>query len=131
MNVASCLSRCCKSGSRCCIYIHVAIICLKCFQVFHMYVCKCFMWILHMFAMVFKCFSGVFASVSNACFKCFICLPLYVATVASGCLKIDQVLHMGCAWEAAGGVDDIHSGVGDIRCCAGPLLVHSLASLTR
>jgi hypothetical protein len=40
-----------------------------------------------MFAMVFKCFSGVFASVSDACFKCFIYLLLYVATVVSGCFK--------------------------------------------
>jgi hypothetical protein len=42
---------------------------------------------LHMFALVFKCFSGVFVSVSDACFKCLIYLLLYVATVASGCFK--------------------------------------------
>jgi hypothetical protein len=46
----------------------------KSFEVFHMYVCKCFIKMLHMFAMIFKCFSGVFGSVSNACFKYFICL---------------------------------------------------------
>jgi hypothetical protein len=40
-----------------------------------------------MFAMVFKCFSGVFSSVSEACFKCFICLQTYVATVAFECFK--------------------------------------------
>jgi hypothetical protein len=40
-----------------------------------------------MFSMVFKCFLGIFSSVSYACFKCFICLHLYVATVASGCFK--------------------------------------------
>jgi hypothetical protein len=34
--------------------------------------CKCFIWILHMFAMVFKYFSDIFASVSDACFKCFV-----------------------------------------------------------
>jgi hypothetical protein len=39
---------------------------------------------LHMFAMVFK---GVFASVLDACFKCFICLLLYVITVASRCFN--------------------------------------------
>jgi hypothetical protein len=38
MNVASVLSRRCKSRSRCCIYMHVANICFKCFQVFS-YVC--------------------------------------------------------------------------------------------
>jgi hypothetical protein len=32
----------------------------------------------------FKCFSGVFASVSDACFKCFICFQSYVAIVALG-----------------------------------------------
>jgi hypothetical protein len=35
----------------------------------------------------FKCFSGVFASVLDAYFKCFICLHTYVASVASGCFK--------------------------------------------
>ena len=46
-NVASVLSRCCKSRSRCCIYMHVASICFKCFrcficilQVFHLDVAK-------------------------------------------------------------------------------------------
>ena len=44
---------------------------------------------LHMFAMVFKCFSGVFASVS---------LPfLYVATVASGCFKSKSSFY---TWDA-------------------------------
>jgi hypothetical protein len=42
---------------------------------------------LHMFAVVFKCFSGVFASVSDACFKYLSIFLLYVAIVASGCLK--------------------------------------------
>jgi hypothetical protein len=35
----------------------------------------------------FKCFSIVFISVPDACFKCFICLHIYVASVASGCFK--------------------------------------------
>ena len=51
--------------------LYVASICFKYFQVFHMYVCKCFIWMLHMFAMVFKYFSGVFASVSDALFQVF------------------------------------------------------------
>jgi hypothetical protein len=37
MYVASVLSRCCKKLSGCCIYMHVAIICFKYFQVFHIY----------------------------------------------------------------------------------------------
>jgi hypothetical protein len=88
MNVASVLSGCCKNRSRCCIYMHVASICFKCFQVFHTYVCKCFIWILHMSAMFFRRFR-----------KCFICLLLYVATVASGCFKsrsgIAHEMHVG------------------------------------
>jgi hypothetical protein len=44
-----------------------------------------------MLAMVFKCF---FANVSDACFKCFICLPIYVAIVASGYFKsVSDVAH--------------------------------------
>ena len=35
----------------------------------------------------FKCSLGVFVSVSDACFKCFICLHTYVASVVFGCLK--------------------------------------------
>jgi hypothetical protein len=89
-NVASILSGCC-------IYMHVASICFKCFQVFHTYVCECFICTLHMFAMVFKCFSGTFASVLDACFKCFICLLLYVVIVASGCFKSrSSVAHRMC-----------------------------------
>ena len=79
-----------------------------------------------MFAMVFKCFSGVSASVSDACFKYFTCLLLYVATIGSDVSKVDRVLHMGCAWEAAGGTDDVRDGVGDVQRGAGPLLVRSL-----
>jgi hypothetical protein len=43
-----------------------------------------------MFAYVcndFQMFLGVFASVSDACFKCFICFLLYVAIVVSGCFE--------------------------------------------
>jgi hypothetical protein len=89
-------------------------------------------------AMVFKCFSGVFASVSDAYFKCFICFLLYVAIVAFRCFKSTQVLHMGWAWKAAGGAGDVRGGAGDIWGGAsdfwggaGPLLWRPLASLTR
>jgi hypothetical protein len=63
-NVASVLSGCCKSRSGCCIYIHVASICFECFKVFHMYVCECFILMLHMFVMVFQMFFRRFC-------KCF------------------------------------------------------------
>jgi hypothetical protein len=35
----------------------------------------------------FQVFLGVFGNVSNACFKCFIYLLLYVANVVSECFK--------------------------------------------
>jgi hypothetical protein len=35
----------------------------------------------------FQMFLGVFTSVPDACFNCFICLFLYVATVVSKCFK--------------------------------------------
>jgi hypothetical protein len=38
-------------------------------------------------AYVLKLFSSVFANVSVACFKCFICLQTYVASVVSKCFK--------------------------------------------
>jgi hypothetical protein len=56
-----------------------------------------FMRFVHMFASVssvyyiylqwfFKCFSDVFTSVLDACFKCFVSF-FYVATVVFGCFK--------------------------------------------
>jgi hypothetical protein len=44
--------------------------------------------------------------------------------------KVDQVLHIGCAWEAADSADDVRGGLGDIQDSAGPLPVRCLASLT-
>jgi hypothetical protein len=84
-----------------------------------------------MFAMVFKCFLVIFVNVLDGCFKCFIFLPLYVATVAFRDFKSRSgVLHMGCAEEAADSADDVRGDAGDVRDRAGPLLVRSLASPT-
>jgi hypothetical protein len=44
-------------------------------------VCKCIM-----------CFWGVFVSVLDAYFKCFICIQTYVASVASGCFNSRSVV---------------------------------------
>jgi hypothetical protein len=68
------LDVCCK-----CVYLDVA-------YASHIY-CKYFIWMLHMFAMVFKCFFSVFAIVSHSCLKCFICLQTYVTIVVSKCFK--------------------------------------------
>jgi hypothetical protein len=62
-------------------------VCLsRCCICFHPYITKCFIWMLRMFCNVFKCFLTVFASVSDACFKCFIVFT-YAAIVASGCFQ--------------------------------------------
>ena len=50
--------------------------------------CKCYIWMLRMFAMAFQSVFKIYLQVfSYACFKRFICLSLYVASVASGCFK--------------------------------------------
>jgi hypothetical protein len=107
MNVAIGLFGCCKSGSRCYIYMYVASICFKYFQVFHTYICKCFIWMLHMFAMVFKCFLGAFASVSCALFLCCNCcisvFQKYILSVAHG-------ICVGSGWwrrQRQGGMGDV------------------------
>jgi hypothetical protein len=107
MYVASVSYGCCKSGSGCCIVVMVVHVCCKLFfPMFHRFfrrmlkVCLfgCFICFTHMlqvflsgccvcFTMVSSVFSGVFASVSDTCFKCFIYLQTYVASVASGCFK--------------------------------------------
>jgi hypothetical protein len=74
---------------------------------------------LHVFCNDFQVFSGVFASVSDACFKCFICCLLYVQLLHLDVSNVDQVLYMGCAWKVAGGVGDVRDGMG-------PLLGRSL-----
>jgi hypothetical protein len=62
---------------------------------FHTYIasvlsecCICFY---NGFSSVVKVFL---ASVSDECFKCFICLQTYVANVASECFKSRSVLYM-------------------------------------
>jgi hypothetical protein len=86
---------------------HMLQVCLfRCCICFIYICCKCFICMLRMLAMVFKCF---FASVSDVCFECFICLQIYVASVISGYVsKVDQILYMGCAWEARRGTSGPH-----------------------
>jgi hypothetical protein len=67
--------------------------------------CKCFIWMLCMFAIVSSIFS-YFSSVLDACFKLFICLLLYVVSVASGCFKsrwsIVHEMRVGSSWRCGG-----------------------------
>ena len=87
--------------------------------------CKCFFWMLHMLAIVFKCFQTFSASVSDACFKCFICLLLYVPTIASGCFKCRSGVTRGKRLAT-----HVQGGMGDVRGGAIPLLGRSLTSPT-
>jgi hypothetical protein len=92
----------------------VASIHVKYFQVFHIYVCKRFIWVLHIFAMVFKCFQTfwqVFHMLVSSVSSVFFCMLQLLHLDVS---KVDQVLHMGCAWKATGGVT---FGVTWARCC--------------
>ena len=65
---------CCKPMFR--VFSGVSYICLQVFHLDVAYVCN-----------GFQLFSDIFASVSDACLKCFNCLLLYAATVASGHFK--------------------------------------------
>ena len=75
------LDVCCK-----CVYLDIAYVSHICLQVFYLdvaYVCN-----------GFQTFLGVFSCVSQACFKYFIYLQTYVASVASECFKsISGVAH--------------------------------------
>jgi hypothetical protein len=85
-----------------------------------------------MFTIVFKYFLGVFAIVSNTCFKCFIWLLLYIAIVVSGCFKSRSgVAHGIRVDDVRGGVGNVRGDTGNVRGDVGPLLMRSLASPTR
>jgi hypothetical protein len=58
------------------VFSGVSYVCLQVFSLDVAYVCNGFQMLL-----------GIFASVLDACFKFFICLLLYIATVVSGCFK--------------------------------------------
>jgi hypothetical protein len=80
----------------------VSYVCLQVFYLDVAYVCN-----------DFQMFSGVFASVSDACFKCFICLFFMLQLLHMDVSKVDRVVHMGCAWKEASGADDVQGGMGD------------------
>jgi hypothetical protein len=57
--------------------------------------CKCFIWMLGMFANGFQVFSGVFfTSVSNACFECFSCFVRMLQVFYLDVIKPDLVLQL-------------------------------------
>jgi hypothetical protein len=69
------------SGLCCeCFYLDVAYVSHIYLQVFLSGCCICV-------AMVFQVFLGVFVSVSDTCFKCFIFLQTHVVKVLSECFK--------------------------------------------
>ena len=79
--VVSVSSGCCKSRSRCCIYMHVARVCFKCFKYFRRMM------------QVFQLFRTYVASVLSRCCKsrsgC--CIYMHVASI---CFKCFQMFHM-------------------------------------
>jgi hypothetical protein len=81
-----CCSKCFHVASCKCVYLNVAYVFTHMMQVFYLGVAYVYNG--------FKCFSCVFIVVSDACFKCFIYFQTYVAIVASGCFKLDRVLHL-------------------------------------
>ena len=95
-----------------------------CLQVFYLdvaYVCN-------VFQIFFRRFSQVFQTLVSSVLSVFFCMLQLLHLMI---LKLDWVLHMGYAWEAAGGTDDIRSDAGNIRGDTGPLLVRSLVSPMR
>jgi hypothetical protein len=58
-------------------HTYVAFVFIWMLHMFHTYVVSVLIWMLHMFWI----FSGVFASVTDAYFKCFICLQTHVVNV--------------------------------------------------
>jgi hypothetical protein len=106
--VASVSYGCCKSRSRCCIccngntcmlqtsvlnvsfIFHVSCKCVYLDVAYVSYICcKRFIWMLHMLAVAFKCFSGV----SNLYCKCF-CFRHILQVFHLDVAKVDRVLHM-------------------------------------
>jgi hypothetical protein len=89
-NVLFFLDICCK-----CVYLDVA-------YVSHIS-CKCFIWMLRTGCNGFQVLHVFLASVSDTCFKCFICLWTYVANVSSMCFKSrSSVAHVTMAPVASG-----------------------------
>jgi hypothetical protein len=86
--------------------MHVASVFSKWFQVFHTFVASVSFDVCN----GFQVFLGVFASVSDACFKCFICLLCMLQLLHPDVSKVDRGMHMGCAWEAAGSAGDVRGG---------------------
>jgi hypothetical protein len=87
MHVASVCSQyfiCFSDVCRKCVYLDVA-------YVSHIYVAKCFIWMLRMFTMVFRCFLSVSAYVSSVLYVFFCTLQVLYLDV----LKVDRVLHIG------------------------------------
>jgi hypothetical protein len=71
----------------CMLQAYVSSVLHVCLQVFHL--------VLHIFVMIFKYFSGIFASVSDVCFKCFINLFLMLQLLHLGVSKVDWVIAHG------------------------------------
>jgi hypothetical protein len=120
MYVVFVLYGCCKSRSAdiahvayvaivseaCCKRVSVLEVCF--IRVFWTHVACVFIWMVHMFhtyvaCVLFRCLRMLqwFSSVSEASFKCFNCLQMYVATVVFRYFKSRSVLHLSSPPSAA------------------------------
>jgi hypothetical protein len=103
----------------------------------------CFIWMLHMFhiyvaSVLSRCciclqwfsslFSRVFAGVSDICFKCFICLFFYIASIASKYVKSKSDVAHGTRVESERGASSPRVGTRCRRCSggAGPVWAHDV-----
>jgi hypothetical protein len=60
-------------------------------------------------------FLGVFASVLYVCLSVSFVFFCMLQMLHLNILKVDQVLHMRCAWKAADDTGDVRGSVGDVR----------------
>jgi hypothetical protein len=65
--------------------------------------CKCFIWMLRMFAIVFKCFSYIFCKYLRRMFRMFHLFFFTLQVLHRIVSKVNRAIAHGCAWEAGGG----------------------------
>jgi hypothetical protein len=84
--------------------LHIHTCCNNMFSVVSYVCCKCFIWMLYMFAVVFKCFYKCFRRMFQVFYLSFFCmLQLLLLDV----LKVNRVLHMGCVGDVRGSAGNI------------------------
>jgi hypothetical protein len=112
-----------------CVYLYVAYVSLITLQVFYLGIAYVFQWSFKCFQVFWQVFQTYVSSVSNTCFKCFICLHTYVANVSSGCFKNRSGVAVGHppatagvqAEGSRGGASGLRAGSGGVRTVRAPM----------